>query len=202
MLTLPAELLTRAGGANLRHLRPDRVIELIRPDLRIGVYPSDIAISGTMRDRTRARAAIMSRLATTSAHVTVSAEAQELEDRLERVALNGGAMGGMPIANARVAFKAIDARLLDLAVPTDEWDILQRLRLQVERDLLAGAEPGAASTGAAGPHGMAIPGASRARDAGSAAAAVDRPSVPTAARPVTVARPTREGPGPDSATAG
>jgi hypothetical protein len=37
--------------------------------------------------------------------------------------------------------------LLDLAVPTDEWDILYRLRLQFERDLLAGVEPGTAFPG-------------------------------------------------------
>ena len=48
----------------------------------------------------------------------------------------------MSPAQARVAFEPIDALLLDLAVPTDEWDILYRLRLQIERDLLVGAEPG------------------------------------------------------------
>ena len=39
-------------------------------------------------------------------------------------------------------FDAIDAKLLELAVPTDEWDILYRLRLQAERDDLIGAKPG------------------------------------------------------------
>ena len=48
----------------------------------------------------------------------------------------------MSPAHARVAFEPIDSLLLDLAVPTDEWDILYRLRLQIERDLLVGAEPG------------------------------------------------------------
>ena len=147
VLTLPARLLSLVAGGNVRKLRPDRLVELKRPDLRIGVYPSDIAISGTTRDRTRARAAILSRLATTSAHLTMSAEAQELEDRLEGVAMPVGAVGPLPLANARAVFKAIDARLLDLAVPTDEWDILYRLRLQIERDLLVGAEPGTAFPG-------------------------------------------------------
>jgi hypothetical protein len=135
------------AGGNVRKLRPDRLVELHRPDLRIGVYPSDIAISGALRDRTRARAAILSRLATTSAHLTMSAEAQELEDRLEGVAMPAGGVGPLPLANARAVFTAIDARLLDLAVPTDEWDILFRLRLQIERDLLAGDEPGMAFAG-------------------------------------------------------
>ncbi len=147
VLTLPARLLARVAGGNVRKLRPDRLVELRRPDLRIGMYPSDIAISGALRDRTRARAAVLSRLATSSAHLTISAEAQELEDRLEGVATPAGATGPLPIANARAVFSAIDARLLDLAVPTDEWDILYRLRLQIERDLLAGAEPGMAFPG-------------------------------------------------------
>jgi len=156
VLTLPAQLLARVAGGNVRNLRPDRLIELTRPGMRIGVYPSDIAISVATRDRTRARAAILSRLATTSAHLTTSAEAQGVEDRLGELARSGSggaagrATGGKPGAGARAAFEAfeaIDAMLLDLAVPTDEWDILYRIRLQIERDLLAGSAPGTAFPG-------------------------------------------------------
>ncbi|HEX7471653.1 MAG TPA: hypothetical protein VF323_01110, partial [Candidatus Limnocylindrales bacterium] len=147
VLTLPAWLITRVAGGNVRKLRPDRLMDLIGPSLRIGVYPSDIAISGSTRDRTRARAAIVSRLATTSAHLTTSAEAQELEDRLGHLARAGGPDGRTVDAGARAAFKAIDAMLLDLEVPNDEWDILYRMRLQIERDLLAGSAPGTAFPG-------------------------------------------------------
>jgi hypothetical protein len=121
------------------------------------VYPSDIAISGTSHDRTRARAAIVSRLATASAHMTTSKEAQEVEDRLGKLARSDGAVGAASGAASAAAatsgarvpaeLKAIDATLLDLAVPTDEWDILYRIRLQIERDLLIGAEPGTAFPG-------------------------------------------------------
>jgi hypothetical protein len=147
VLTLPAQILTRVAGGNVRKLRPDRLMDLNGPGLRIGVYPSDIAISGTTHDRIRARAAIVSRLATTSAHMTTSAEAQAVEDRLERLA--GGVTNGPSGHEARAVFESIDATLLDLAVPTDEWDILYRLRLQIERDLLAGSEPGTAFPGQA-----------------------------------------------------
>jgi hypothetical protein len=142
VLTLPAWVLTRVAGGNVRRLRPDRLVELTGPDLRIGVYPSDIAISGTAYDRTRARAAILSRLATTSAHLTTSKEAQAVEDRLEKVANEGRTAGAMAGGGMRDAFRAVDTLLLDLQIPTDEWDILYRLRLQLERDLLAGDEPG------------------------------------------------------------
>ena len=141
VLTLPAQILTRVAGDNVRKLRPDRLVALTAEDLNVGVYPSDIAISGPTPVRTRARAAIVSRLATSSAHLTTSKEAQEVEDRLVKLAGESRAVGGASKAT-RTAFEAIDATLLDLAVPTDEWDILYRIRLQIERDLLIGARPG------------------------------------------------------------
>jgi len=138
VLTMPARLLTAVSGENVRRLRPDRLIELKARDLRIGIYPSDIAISGKTRARTRARAAILSRLAASAAHLTTSAEAQKLEDQIAKLA----ASNGRHAADGDRKFDAIDAKLLELAVPTDEWDILYRLRLQAERDRLIGARPG------------------------------------------------------------
>lgn len=170
VLTVPAWILTRVAGGNVRKLRPDRLVELAGTDLRIGVYPSDIAISGSARDRTRARAAIVSRLATTSAHLTTSAEAQDVEDRLGKLAEARSTAGGASQAVARDAFATIDAGLLDLVVPTDEWDILYRMRLQLERDLLSGAEPGTAFPGSGrGGDGIAMGARSADGDARAAA---------------------------------
>lgn len=189
VLTLPAWLLTRVAGSNVRRLRPDRLMTLTGPDLNIGIYPSDIAIAGTTRMRTRARAAILARLATTAAHQTTSAEAQEVEDRLLRLARAGGTAGQLSRDEARVAFEVIDSDLLDLEIPTDEWDILFRLRLQFERDLLAGQEPGSALPVAAS-HGYepdsvlreASPGLTRADLDGSATTESTRSRTDPAAR--------------------
>jgi len=144
VLTLPARILSRVAGRNVRNLRPDRLIVLTGSNLNVGVYPSDIAISGSARRRTRARAAIVSRLVTASARQTTSKEAQEVEDRLGEVARPGGRdpSASSARARARAEFEAIDETLLALEVPTDEWDILYRIRLQIERDLLIGAKPG------------------------------------------------------------
>jgi hypothetical protein len=147
VLTLPARILARVAGSNVRSLRPDRLIALTGANLNVGIYPSDIAISGTTRRRTRARAAIVSRLVTASAHLTTSKEAQEVEDRLAKVTMDDGKAGAPSTARSRKELEAIDATLIELAVPTDEWDILYRIRLQIERDLLIGAEPGTASPG-------------------------------------------------------
>jgi MFS family permease len=134
VLTLPARVLTTFAGDNVRKLRPDRLIELTGRGMRIGVYPSDIAISGKAVDQTRARAAMVSRLATTSAHLTMSAEAQKVEDQLAKLASPNG---HGPRAVSKSAFEEIDRRLTELPVSTDEWDTLYRMRLQIERDVLA-----------------------------------------------------------------
>jgi len=157
-LTVPAWLLTKVAGENVRRLRPDRLLELSGRHLRIGIYPSDIAISGAAGSRTRARAAILSRLVTTDVHLTNSSEAQAVEDRLHGLARSRRDGPG--------AFEPIDEALLRLEVPTDEWDILYRIRLEIERDLRIGAAPGTVFPGhAADAHdhdGPAVPADGRA----------------------------------------
>jgi len=149
ILSVPAWVLARVSGEGVRRLRPERLIEIAGPHLRVGVYPSDIAISGATRTRVRARAAVVACLVTSAAHLTTSAEAQRVEDDLRALAdrRRHGSGAGTRTSIAR-AFKAIDASLLDLDVQTDEWDLLYRLRLQAERDLLIGSEPGTAFPGA------------------------------------------------------
>ena len=136
VLSLPAWLLTRVAGSNVRKLRPDRLVELKGPRLRIGVYPSDVAISGPQPERGMARVAVLSRLATTAAWLTTSAEAQAVEDLLAHV--HARLSDSISVTPAMVAaeFAEIDKTLLDLEVPDEEWDILYRMRLQVERDVL------------------------------------------------------------------
>ena len=136
VLTLPAVILTRVAGPNVRKLRPERLVELCAADLRIGVYPYDVAVSSLAQDRIRVRAAILAGLARAGAHQTTSAEAQAFEARLQ--ALERAANRHRPPAAATLGntFDAVDADLLRLPVSTDEWDILFRLRLQVERELL------------------------------------------------------------------
>lgn len=142
VLTAPAALLTAVSGDNVRKLRPDRLIEISAPDLQIGVYPSDIAISGTTRNRTLARAAILSRLTTSAVHLTTSAEAQKVEDAIAKVAASDGALRARLNPTAQAHLDEIDEKLVETAIATDEWDILYRIRLQVERDLLIGSKPG------------------------------------------------------------
>ncbi len=97
------------------------------------VYPSDIAISGKPESRLRARFILMTGLVTAAAHATTQAEAQKLEDRIEALVADKPAPASRDAALAK-----IDASLAGLDIPIEDWDILFRLRIQAERDLLRG----------------------------------------------------------------
>lgn len=161
VLAIPGRLLGAISGPQVRSLVPDRLVQLRGTGLEVGLYPSDIALSGDKLSVARARAAIASRLTATAAYLTTSAEAQEIERRLERLAaarVAGGTPGSAtpdrasgPAGGAvdpMAELRAIDEALAVLAVPHDEWEILYRQRLQVERDLLAGRPAGASFPGA------------------------------------------------------
>jgi hypothetical protein len=133
ILLVPGRLLALLAGRNAEGLVPDRLVELRTADLEVTVYPSDIAISGKAEARLRARFILMTGLVTAAAHATTQAEAQKLEDRIERL------LAERPATTAReAALSKIDASLTGLDIPTDDWDILFRLRIQTERDLLRG----------------------------------------------------------------
>jgi hypothetical protein len=152
VLAVPGRMLGAVAGSGIRSLVPDRLVQLRGNGIEIGLYPNDIAISGDKTMVARARAAIASRLVATSAWLTTSAEAQEIERRLERLAsarVAGGAPGDKATGPDPAAeLKAIDDALAVLVISHDEWEILYRERLQVERDLLAGIRPGEAFPGA------------------------------------------------------
>ncbi len=136
VLSLPAWLLTRVAGSNVAKLRPDRLVELKGPKLRVGVYPSDVAISGPSPERGMARAAILMGLADTSVYLTTSAEAQSLEDLFAHVQERLTTSTSVTPAEVAAECAEIDQTLSNLKIPDEEWDILYRLRLQMERDVL------------------------------------------------------------------
>jgi hypothetical protein len=157
VLAVPGHMLGLVAGPTVRSLVPGKLVQLVGRGLEVGLYPSDIAISGDKASVARARAAIASRLLATAAWLTTSAEGQEIERRLERLAaprVAGGEPGSAAVNDGDAApvdvageLKSIDEALAVITVPHDEWEVLYRLRLQVERDLLAGARPGASFPG-------------------------------------------------------
>lgn len=129
ILEAPSKLLALVGGASVRSLVPDRLLVLRSRALEVTIHPTDVAISGKRAEVARARAAIAGRMTFTAAYLTATKEGQRIEDRL--LALASG-----PPDEAALGLQEVDRRLASLVVPEDEWEVLYRERLQVERDLL------------------------------------------------------------------
>ena len=155
-MSKPAKWLAAIAGRGSGGLVPDRMLQLRGDDLDILIYPMDILIAGTPPAVARARAAMASRLTTSAAHLTVSAEAQVLEDRLTVLAGTDAGPDHRPRFDdaAATEFAAIDAQLATINIPYEEWEVLYRQRLQVERDLRAGAMAGEAILGWGGASGV------------------------------------------------
>ena len=153
-MSKPAKWLAAVAGSSAASLVPDRMIQLVGPDLKILIYPSDLLVSGKPGAVARARAAMASRLTTSAAHLTVTAESQAIEDRLARLATPTDDAPDVPRRfddAAAEELRAIDEILAGLEVPYEEWEVLYRQRLQVERDLRVGAMAGEAILGAETP---------------------------------------------------
>ena len=140
VLEAPSRLLAVVGGESVRRLVPDRLVMLKAPSLEVMIHPSDVAMAGDKQSVARARAAIADRLTKTEAYLTVAEEAQEIEDQLRRLR-NVDATDASAREAALEALTKIDERLRSLVVPYEEWEILYRQRLQIERDLRRAAPP-------------------------------------------------------------
>jgi hypothetical protein len=145
VMTVPGKLLATIAGTSVRGLVPDRLVRLVGKDVEVLIYPSDIAISGKAVTTARLQAALASRLTTTQAWLTASAQGQKIEDAIERLAER------RPTGKDLIdALAAIDQHLATEDLPYEEWEVLYRERLQVERDLLLGARPGQEMPSASG----------------------------------------------------
>lgn len=149
VLAMPGRILGKVAGGGVSSLVPDRLIQLTGDGLEIQLHPSDVAIAGDKDHLTRARAAMASRLTSTSAFLTTTAEAQALEERIQHVADRK-----VLDEQAQRDLKVVDDNLANLDVEYEEWEVLYRMRLQIERDLMTGRTPGAfpgERPGSAGP---------------------------------------------------
>ena len=147
VMSRPAQWLARVAGRESAALVPDHMVQLHGPDLDVLVYPMDLLISGTSSNVMRARAAMASRLTTSAAHLTVSAEAQGLEDRLTRLARGAPPEASRPSTiRPRSSWPRSTTSSRRSRSRTTNGRSLYRQRLQVERDLRARAMARQATT--------------------------------------------------------
>jgi hypothetical protein len=92
-----------------------------------------MVISGTTAQASRARAIIAEHLTFTRAYLTWDKEANEIEDALRRIWDSVAAGSG---ADALARLEAVETRMKRLELPYEEWEVLFRQKLQVEREAL------------------------------------------------------------------
>ncbi|HYL40437.1 MAG TPA: hypothetical protein VET90_03945 [Candidatus Binatus sp.] len=139
VLSIPPKLLARVAGSALGSLVPDRLMTLKVRGLESLVYPSDISILGTPALVARTRALIAVELTSAPAYLTASEAAERVEDRIRAAA---AAADSLPPAALGRRLDRIDAELMGLTVPYDEWETLYRQRLQVELEAPRGTTAG------------------------------------------------------------
>jgi hypothetical protein len=138
VLTIPAKALAKVGGGGIGRLVPDRLVVLQGPEVKVSVYPADLAISGTKDAVPKARALIARDVSSRDAWFTTSKEAQKLEDQL-------AALETADPATRAAKLPDLDARLLDLEIDQETFEVLYRRRLQLavppEADVRSDSEP-------------------------------------------------------------
>lgn len=140
MLRMPTRVLTFFAGGVTKTFVADQLTTLESPEIRVMLHPSDLVISGKERSVTRARAIIAEHLTFTRAYMTWTKEANKVEDQLGRIWReirkrgHGPAQGG-PWAE----LEGLDATLKTIDIPYEEWEVLFREKLLVERALVRSA---------------------------------------------------------------
>lgn len=137
MLRLPLKVITALGRGGARNLISDNLTTLVSPRLELILHPSDLVINGSKYDAARARAIVAEQLSFSEAYLTWTKEGNEMEDRLREVwhEVRGRSAGKAP-AEATRKLQAIEADLREAKIEHEEWEILFRSKLLVERGLL------------------------------------------------------------------
>ena len=138
VLTVPAKVLAKVGGGGIGRLVPDRLVELIGPDVKVSIYPADLAVTGSKDAVPKARALVARDVRSRDAWFTTTKEAQKLEDEL-------AALEEADPATRATRLPALDERLLDLEIDQETFEVLYRRRLQLtvpaDEDVRSAAEP-------------------------------------------------------------
>lgn len=138
VLTIPAKALAKVGGGGIGRLVPDRLVVLQGPEVKVSIYPADLAITGSKDAVPKTRALIARDVPSRDAWFTTTKEAQKLEDEL------AGVERADPATRAE-RLPGLDARLLDLEVDQETFEVLYRRRLQLavppEADVRSDSEP-------------------------------------------------------------
>ena len=135
MLRLPTKILTTFAGGAIANLVADEMTQLEGDGLQVLAHPSDIVISGRELAAARVRSVLAERLTFSPAYLTWDKEANEIEDALRAIwAAQIESRQALATGLARLA--DVERRLHGHSFPYEEWEVLYREKLVVERRLL------------------------------------------------------------------
>lgn len=137
MLRLPTKVLAFLAGGMIENLSADELTTLKARSAEVLLHPSDLVIRGRELDVARAHAILTEHLTFTRAYLTWTKEANEVEDRLRET---WESLKARPDAGARTMaahrLRTLERELGAARLSYEEWEVLFREKLQVERTLL------------------------------------------------------------------
>jgi hypothetical protein len=136
-VTTPIRLLGRMGGQALGSHLPDRLEHFETGDLTITLYPSGVVLRGKPNRLSWAHGLIAEAVVYTDGLQTSDARAQALEERLRPLwkLHHDGLPDGTSGAELSSEIEPIADELRNLRVDWDDWQILYRQILQLDRVL-------------------------------------------------------------------
>jgi hypothetical protein len=139
LLRAPTRVLTALSGGSMENLVAEQLTTLRAPRLEAMLHPSDLVIQGVETEVVHARALLAERLAFSRAHLTWTKEGIALEDKMRAVWRD--AQAGENLAGAQGRLQAIEEELERVEVPYEEWEVLFRAKLLIERAIARGRFP-------------------------------------------------------------
>src|SRR6185369_5432374 len=119
LLVLPARILAAIAGRGIGRYVPDTLEVLRGAQLRVSIYPADLALTGSKDAVARSRALVAREVPSHDAWFTTSRESQQVEDRM-------AALEKADPASRAAALPALDRALLDLVIDQDTFEVLYR----------------------------------------------------------------------------
>jgi hypothetical protein len=141
MVRVPTAVLTSFAKDQTQVLEPDRLVNLVSPDLEVLLHPSDLVISGRSADVAHAQAVISEHLTFTDAYLTWQKESNALEDRLRKI-WRAWRRDAISADNAWRELRRVEQEMKSLKLPYEEWEVVFRelsmVRLALLQDCAAG----------------------------------------------------------------
>lgn len=126
----PLRTLRYAAAELLRSVVREDPVKLRAGRVEVSVFATNLSLVAPAADVYRLRAGLHKRVALSQAFLTWSEEPQRFETELMRV----HADDELELSETISELEALQEEIDDAHIKSDEWDVLYRLRLQVERD--------------------------------------------------------------------